>query len=191
MGIGTSRGLIALVAGLCIVMLAVGVGAGALIWAGDDSPEDADDRPAEVQANVGEEGDGDQDAGNDSRTQVGIEASARSPSDMVVKVTAAWDAWNNCVDNPDYRTPTDLVVRYPGPTPSFTLGVTATSGGTCSYEESRMHWLLTYGSSSVYVELHKEAGQYATAACGASTGTQFDCRDYRDQGYVTVFVTDH
>jgi hypothetical protein len=82
-----SGGLVALTVGLCVAMVAVGFGIGALVWAGDDDSDDASAEPVEAEANAAKDdaadearpvsgGDGVGEQSDDGSTQVVANAAA-------------------------------------------------------------------------------------------------------------------
>jgi hypothetical protein len=186
-------GLAALIAGLCVVMVAVGVGIGALIWAGDDdSSNETSSESAEARANVTEDeaadggagGDGEDsgDAANDSVQSISVYV------DGYANVKPVYDFENNCVKN-DANTP------GPVSNTQVTLTVTVTGGvfEKCGYEESKMHWVFETpraGGSFENVYLHKPAGGEVRARCGG--GINYYCattppdppKGYTDSVYV-------
>jgi hypothetical protein len=194
-----SGGLIALIAGLCVVMLAVGIGGGALLWAGDDSSDDASSQPAEVRPNVADDTDDTTDADG------GIDDGGAQPNDRPVTIqlyvyvlsgrhtatiTPLWDAWNNCVK--DANSPGDVTAQFgPAYGQFLDLTVTATGGGLfedCSYQESRMHWQIKFANGSTFtVESHTPVGGRAKAACGPN-GSVYNCSGVDGYGADTIAV---
>jgi hypothetical protein len=186
-----------LTAALCIVLVAAGLGIGALIWAGDDSSDDASTQPAEVRANAAEEnaaeGDGDQ-AGdgeaNDSWQTITVRLAGRIEY-RIVNIHPMYNAWNNCVKT-DATSPGNVPAPAHDTPNQVTLGVT-TRGGileSCGYEESRMHWAVAYEGSGTFqsVELHKGAGGDVYAQCGPGDRDTFVCEG-GGEGFVVLGVT--
>jgi hypothetical protein len=175
-----SGGLAALIVGSCVVMVAVGIGIGALVWAGDDESSDETGSPsAEVRANAAEAEAPDGDAGQDANAPQsdaldggtedgGSDDGGVQPNDRPVSITIyvyAWqndktvnisplrDSWPNCVK--DANAPGDVTVAIGDPAFGrwVPLTATATGGGvfeSCSYQESRMHWALRFPDGSTY-----------------------------------------
>jgi hypothetical protein len=129
-----SGGLVALIAGLCAVMVGVGIGIGALVWAGDDSTDDESSQPAEAQANVAE----DDDVGaTPDALQLSVyppAAGAHVTFDVVPTVYVP----EGCFEEDASRVPNRSLA--PGDVGRYELTVTPKSGSRCDVS-STQEWV--------------------------------------------------
>jgi hypothetical protein len=126
---------------------------------------------------------------NDSSQSITVALSGtRSGGDRTVDIQPVYDAFNNCVGEDASRP--GKIKMHKG-TQTITLTVTVKSGGTCNFEESKMHWVLREQDAPqerfLFVELHKPAGKDSRYECGPAA-PYWTCDEHfvTDALYVTT-----